>query len=222
MKIFLDTADLNEIERAAEAGLIDGITTNPSLLSKAAGADGDPREILEQICATVPGPISAEVVATDADTMVREGKKLARIADNIVVKAPLTEAGLVACRRLRADDIPVNVTLCFSATQALLAAKANASYISPFIGRLDDISSDGMDLIRQIRVIYDNYGFETELLAASIRGAQHVVDAALAGSDVATIPPKVLWQLTQHPLTDAGLEAFLADWEKLPEDRRII
>jgi transaldolase len=222
MKIFLDTADLNEIQRAADAGLIDGITTNPSLLSKAAGAEGDPREILKEICAAVPGPISAEVVATDADTMVREGKKLAALADNIVVKAPLTEDGLVACRRLRADGIRVNVTLCFSPTQALLAAKADASYISPFIGRLDDISTDGMELIRQIRLIYDNYGFGTEILAASIRHPQHVVESALMGADVGTLPPKVLWQLLEHPLTDKGLAAFLADWEKLPEDRRVI
>jgi transaldolase len=222
MKIFLDTADLSEIRRAAEAGLIDGITTNPSLLSKAAGSDGDPRAILEEICAAVPGPISAEVVATDAETMVREGKKLAKIADNIVVKAPLTEDGLVACRRFRAEGIKVNVTLCFSATQALLAAKADASYISPFVGRLDDISADGMDLIRQIRVIYDNYGFATEILSASIRHPQHVVESALAGADVGTMPAKVLWQLLEHPLTDKGLAGFLADWEKLPEDRRVI
>lgn len=222
MKIFLDTADLSEIRRAADAGLIDGITTNPSLLSRAAGDEGDPRAILEEICATVPGPISAEVVATDAETMVREGTKLAKIADNIVVKCPLTEDGLVACRRLRADDIRVNVTLCFSPTQALLAAKAGATYISPFIGRIDDISSDGMELVRLIRVIYDNYGFDTELLAASIRHPQHVVEAALAGADIATMPSAVFWKLFNHPLTDRGLEAFIADWEKLPEDRRII
>ena len=222
MKIFLDTADLSEIRRATDAGLIDGITTNPSLLSKAAGEGGDPRAILKEICDTVDGPISAEVVATDAETMVREGKKLAKIADNIVVKAPLTEDGLVACQRLRAEDIKVNVTLCFSPTQALLAAKADATYISPFIGRLDDISSDGMELIRQIRVIYDNYGFDTELLAASIRHPQHVVESALMGADVATIPSKVLWQLLEHPKTDEGLAAFIADWEKLPEDARVI
>jgi transaldolase len=222
VKIFLDTADLSEIRRAAVAGLIDGITTNPSLLSKAAGSAGDPRSILEEICSTVPGPISAEVVATDAETMVREGQKLARIADNIVVKAPLTEDGLVACRRLRAEGIMVNVTLCFSPTQALLAAKADATYISPFIGRLDDVSTDGMDLIRQIRVIYDNYGFATQILAASIRHPQHVVESALAGADAGTMPAKVLWQLLEHPLTDKGLQGFLADWEKLPEDRRVI
>ena len=222
MKIFLDTADLSEIRRAQDAGLIDGITTNPSLLSKAAGDSGDPRAILKEICDTVPGPISAEVVGTDADTMVREGTKLAKIADNIVVKCPLTEDGLVACRRLRAEDIRVNVTLCFSPTQALLAAKADATYISPFIGRVDDISSDGMELIRQIRIIYDNYGFETELLAASIRHPQHVVESALMGADVGTLPPKVLWQLLEHPLTDKGLAGFLADWDKLPEDARVI
>ena len=222
MKIFLDTADLSEIERAADAGLIDGITTNPSLLSRSAGAEGDPRAILREICATVPGPISAEVVATDAETMIAEGRKLAELADNIVVKAPLTEQGLVACRSLRAEGIAVNVTLCFSPTQALLAAKADASYISPFLGRLDDISSDGMELIRQIRIIYDNYGFDTEILAASIRHPQHVVEAAMFGADVATMPAKVLWQLLEHPLTDKGLAAFLADWETLPEDRRVI
>ncbi|MBW3554146.1 MAG: fructose-6-phosphate aldolase [Gemmatimonadetes bacterium] len=222
MKIFLDTADLSEIRRAVDAGLIDGITTNPSLLSKAAGAEGSPAEILKEICAAVDGPISAEVVALDADTMVREGKKLAKIADNIVVKAPLTEDGLVACRRFRAEGIPVNVTLCFSPTQALLAAKADATYISPFVGRLDDISHDGMDLIRQIRVIYDNYAFDTQILAASIRHPSHVVESAMAGADVGTMPAKVLWQLIKHPLTDSGLASFLADWEKLPEDRRVI
>ncbi len=222
MKIFLDTAELTEIRRAEEAGLIDGVTTNPTLLSRSAGVDGDPRAILEEICATVPGPVSAEVVATDADSMVREGKKLAKIADNIVVKAPLTEDGLVACRRFRAEGIKVNVTLCFSPTQALLAAKADATYISPFIGRLDDVSTDGMDLIRQIRLIYDSYGFETQILAASIRHPQHVVESALAGADAGTLPAKVLWQLLKHPLTDHGLAAFLADWEKLPEGRRVI
>lgn len=222
MKIFLDTADLDEIRRAVDAGMIDGITTNPSLLARAAGEKGDPREILKEICDAVAGPISAEVVAIDTETMLREGRKLAKIADNIVVKCPLTEAGLVACRRLRSEDIPVNVTLCFSPTQALLAAKANASFISPFVGRLDDISSDGMELIRQIRVIYDNYGFETEILSASIRHPQHVVESALAGADIGTMPARVLWQMLEHPLTDKGLAGFIADWEKLPEDRRII
>ena len=222
MKFFLDSADLTEIRRALDAGLIDGITTNPSLLAKVAGANHNPRDVLADICRIVPGPISAEVVATKQDDMLREGRELAKIADNIVVKAPLTEDGLVACRRFRAEGIPVNVTLCFSPTQALLAAKADATYISPFVGRLDDISHDGMDLIRQIRVIYDNYGFETQILAASIRHPQHVVESALAGADVGTMPAKVLWQLIKHPLTDSGLAGFLADWEKLPEDRRVI
>ena len=220
MKIFLDSADLTEIRAAMDAGLIDGITTNPSLLAKVAGADHEPREILEEICRTVPGPISAEVVATDTESMLREGRKLAKVADNIVVKLPLTQDGLRACRQLREDDIHVNVTLCFSATQALLAAKAGATYISPFIGRMDDISADGMELIRQIRQIYDNYGFETAILAASIRHPIHVIESAMVGADVATMPYKVLQQLLQHPLTDRGLEGFLADWAKLPAERR--
>lgn len=222
MKFFVDTADTSEIKRAADAGLIDGVTTNPSLMSKVAGEERSPKDVLEEICATVDGPISAEVVATETDAMVTEGKELAKIADNIVVKVPLTEAGLVACRRLRAADIGVNVTLCFSPTQALLAAKAGATFVSPFIGRIDDIAGDGVELIRQIRIIYDNYDFDTEILAASIRHPQHVVEVAMLGADIATIPPKVLWQLVKHPLTDRGLEAFLADWDKLPADRRII
>jgi transaldolase len=222
MKIFLDTADLTEIRRAAEAGLIDGITTNPSLLMQAAGKEGTPREILEEICRVVDGPISAEVVATDAEKMLREGRELARIADNIVVKVPLIEAGLRACRHFHAEGIPVNVTLCFSPTQALLAAKAGASFISPFVGRLDDISNSGMELIEEIVGIYDNYEFETEVLVASVRHPQHVVDAALLGADEVTIPSKVLYQLLQHPLTDKGLDAFLADWAKLPEEKRTI
>jgi transaldolase len=222
MKIFLDTADLTEIRRAAEAGLIDGITTNPSLLMQAAGKEGTPREILAEICRVVDGPISAEVVATDADQMLREGRELAKIADNIVVKVPLIESGLRACRHFHAEGIPVNVTLCFSPTQALLAAKAGASFISPFVGRLDDISGSGMELIEQIVQIYDNYEFETEVLVASVRHPQHVVEAALLGADVVTLPSKVLYQLLQHPLTDKGLDAFLADWAKLPEDKRTI
>ncbi|HEX9106674.1 MAG TPA: fructose-6-phosphate aldolase, partial [Longimicrobiales bacterium] len=188
MKIFLDTADLTEIRRAAQAGLIDGITTNPSLLAKAAGSEGDPREILAEIARTVPGPISAEVVATDAQEMVRSGRELARIADNIVIKVPLTEDGLVACRKFRSEDIRVNVTLCFSPTQALLAAKAGASFISPFVGRLDDVGAEGMELIGQIVQIYENYHFETEVLVASVRHTMHVVQAALVGAHVATIP----------------------------------
>jgi transaldolase len=222
MKIFLDTAELSEIRRAVDAGLIDGITTNPSLLSKAAGEKGNPREILASIADVVKGPISAEVVATDTETMLREGRKLAKIADNIVVKVPLTEDGLRACRQLRGDGIHVNVTLCFSPTQALLAAKAGATYISPFVGRVDDISGDGMELVRQIVEIYHNYAFQTEVLVASVRHPRHMVEAALLGADVATTPFKVLLQLLQHPLTDKGLKAFIADWEKLPSGHREI
>ncbi len=220
MKIFLDTADLAEIRRAAEAGLIDGITTNPSLLAKAAGQTGDPREILAEIARTVPGPISAEVVAMDSQEMVRSGRELAKIAENIVIKVPLTEDGLVACRKFRAEGIGVNVTLCFSPTQALLGAKAGASFISPFVGRLDDVATEGMELIEQIVQIYQNYDFETQVLVASVRHPQHVTQAALMGADVATIPPKVLWQLLKHPLTDKGIEGFLSDWAKLPQEKR--
>jgi transaldolase len=222
MKFFLDSADLTEIRRAMEAGLIDGITTNPSLLAKAAGAQHDPREILKEICDTVPGPISAEVVAIEKNAMYEEGRKLAKLADNIVIKVPLTEDGLVACRRFRTEGIHVNVTLCFSPAQALLAAKAGASYISPFVGRLDDIGENGMELISQIVQIYHNYDFETEVLVASVRHPMHVVEAALLGADVATVPAKVLHQLVGHPLTDKGLAGFLADWEKLPESARAI
>lgn len=214
MKIFLDTADLGEIRRAADAGLIDGITTNPSLVSQIAG-DRDPKEIYLEICEAVDGPVSLEVVGVDKDTMVAEGRKLAAIHENAVVKVPLTEAGLKACRALVSDGMKVNVTLCFSVSQALLAAKAGATYVSPFVGRIDDISGEGMDLIHQIRQVYDNYGYETEILAASIRHPLHVVEAMMIGADVCTIPPKVLWQLSRHPLTDKGLDAFLADWKKL-------
>ena len=217
MKIFLDTADLNEIRRAADANLIDGITTNPSLMSQAAG-QGDPKDVFLEICKAVDGPVSAEVVAVEKDAMVTEGKRLAKIHDNIVVKVPLTEDGLRACRALRADGIRVNVTLCFSVTQAHLAAKAGASFISPFVGRIDDISGDGMELISHIRQVYDNYGFATEILAASIRHPQHVVQSLLLGADCATMPPKVLYQLLKHPLTDSGLAAFLADWKKLGKE----
>lgn len=214
MKIFLDTADLGEIRRAADAGLIDGITTNPSLVSQIAG-DRDPKEIYLEICEAVDGPVSLEVVGVDKDTMVAEGRKLAAIHENAVVKVPLTEAGLKACRALVSEGMKVNVTLCFSVSQALLAAKAGATFVSPFVGRIDDISGEGMDLIHQIRQVYDNYGYETEILAASIRHPLHVVEAMMIGADVCTIPPKVLWQLSRHPLTDKGLDAFLADWKKL-------
>jgi transaldolase len=222
MKFFLDSADLTEIRQAMDAGLIDGITTNPSLLAKVAGANHEPRDVLAEICRLVPGPISAEVVATTRDEMLREGRELAKLADNIVVKVPLTEAGLMACRQFRSEDIRVNVTLCFSAAQALLAAKAGASYISPFVGRLDDIAQDGMQLIEQIVQIYGNYDFQTEVLVASVRHPVHVVQAALLGADVATVPAKVLHQLMHHPLTDKGLAGFLADWAKLPEAKRAI
>ncbi len=210
MKIFLDTADLSEIRRAADAGLIDGITTNPSLVAKV--ADGDVSGMYREICEAVDGPVSLEVVAVDRATMVEEGRKLAAIHENAVVKVPLTEDGLKACRDLRSDGHRVNVTLCFSVSQALLAAKAGATYVSPFIGRIDDISGEGMQLIHQIRQVYDNYGYATEILAASIRHPMHVVESMLIGADCCTIPPKVLWQLSRYPLTDKGLDAFLQDW----------
>jgi transaldolase len=214
MKIFLDTADLDEIRRAADAGLIDGVTTNPSLVSRVAGAR-DPKEIYLEICEAVHGPVSLEVVALDRETMVTEGRKLAAIHENAVVKVPLVEDGLKACRDLVSEGFKVNVTLCFSVSQALLAAKAGATYVSPFVGRIDDISGEGMGLIHQIRQVYDNYGYETEILAASIRHPLHVVESMLIGADCCTIPPKVLWQLSKHPLTDNGLAAFLSDWEAL-------
>ena len=217
MKIFLDTADVGQIHRAADANLIDGITTNPSLMMKATG-QRDPTEIFLEICEMVDGPVSAEVVAIEKDEMLAEGRRLAKIHDNIVVKVPLTEDGLRACRGLRSEGIRVNVTLCFSVTQAHLAAKAGASFISPFVGRVDDISGDGMDLIGQIRQVYDNYAFETEILVASIRHPQHVVQSLLLGADCVTMPPNVLYQLLKHPLTDSGLSAFLADWKKLGKD----
>ncbi len=213
MKIFLDTADLQEIRRAARAGLIDGVTTNPSLMAKVVG-DADVGDYMKEVTEAVNGPVSLEVLATEADGMVAQGRDLARIADNVVIKCPLTEEGLAATRQLRAEGISVNVTLCFSPSQALLAAKAGASYISPFVGRLDDISHEGMELIAQIREIYDNYGYDTEILVASIRHPLHFVEAALIGADIATLPPTVLWKLLAHPLTDRGLENFIKDWEK--------
>ncbi len=214
MKFFIDTASVEEIRKAAEMGLIDGVTTNPSLIAKT----GKPfREVIEEICAIVDGPISAEAVSLDTDGIVREAQELASIHKNIVVKVPLTFEGLKAVKRLQEDGIRTNVTLCFSPSQALLAAKAGASYISPFVGRLDDVSHDGMELISQIRTIYDNYEFKTEIIVASIRGANHVVDAALMGADIATIPFAVIEKLVKHPLTDVGIERFLADWEKVPQ-----
>ncbi|MED5548062.1 MAG: fructose-6-phosphate aldolase [Pseudomonadota bacterium] len=211
MKFFVDTADVAEITELNEAGLVDGVTTNPSLIAK---SGRDFIEVTKEICALVNGPVSAEVTAMDTDGMITEGRKLAALAGNVVVKLPLTFGGLKACRALTDDGIKTNVTLCFSANQGLLAAKAGATYISPFIGRLDDLGVDGMELIENLRIIYDNYGFETEILAASIRSADHVQQCALAGADVATVPPTVLKGLVKHKLTDAGLEAFLADWKK--------
>lgn len=211
MKFFVDTADTKDIAELAATGLIDGVTTNPSLIAKS----GRPfAEVIAEICGLTDGPVSAEVVAIDADGMVKEGRKLAKIADNVAVKLPLTWDGLKACRTLSDDGIDVNVTLCFSANQALLAAKAGAAFISPFIGRLDDIHIDGMELIEEIRQIYDNYDFQTEILAASIRSPNHVKLSALAGADVMTAPPSVIRSLVSHPLTDKGLEAFLADAKK--------
>ena len=212
MKFFVDTADVKEIRELAATGLLDGVTTNPTLVSKT----GRPmREVISEICAAVDGPVSAEVAATDFDGMVQEGRKLADIAENVAVKVPLTWDGLKACRTLAQAGIKINVTLCFTANQALLAAKAGATFISPFIGRLDDIGLDGMAVIREIRVIYDNYeSIGTQILAASIRSVNHVKEAAMIGADVATVPPAVLRALAHHPLTDKGLETFLADWKK--------
>jgi transaldolase len=212
MKFFIDTADIDAIRELAMSGLVDGVTTNPSLVAKS----GRPfLELIKEICEVVDGPVSAEVAATDYETMVAEGRKLAKIADNVVVKLPLTADGLKACRTFTDEGIQTNVTLCFSVGQAILAAKAGATYVSPFVGRLDDISSDGMQLIADIVEVYNNYpNWTTEVLVASARGPQHVVDSARLGADVVTIPPQVLGQLTKHPLTDKGLEAFLADWEK--------
>lgn len=212
MKFFIDTANLDEIKEANELGMIDGVTTNPSLVAKE--GDIDFKQRIADICAIVEGDVSAEVTALDTEGMLKEGRELAKIAPNVVVKCPLTLDGLKATRRFREEGTKVNVTLCFSAAQALLAAKAGATYISPFIGRLDDIAQDGMQLIRDIVQIYDNYGFETEVLAASIRHPMHIVDCALAGANVATIPFKVITQLVKHPLTDKGLEGFLNDWKK--------
>lgn len=212
MKFFIDTANLDEIREANELGLIDGVTTNPSLVAKE--GDVDFKEHIAKICEIVKGDVSAEVTALDTEGMLREGRELAKIAPNVVVKCPLTIDGLKATRVLSGEGTGVNVTLCFSAAQAILAAKAGARYISPFIGRLDDISTNGMQLISDIVQIYDNYDFDTQVLAASIRHPMHIVDSALARADVATIPFKVIKQLVHHPLTDKGLESFLADWKK--------
>lgn len=210
MKFFLDTANVKEIQEAASLGLLDGVTTNPSLVAKEGRSF---KEMLIEICNIVDGPISAEVVSLDADAMVKEGKELAKIHKNIVVKVPLIAEGLKATKRLAAEGIKVNVTLCFSPTQALLAAKAGAWCVSPFIGRLDDISSNGMELIRQILTIYRNYEYKTQVLVASVRHPQHVVEAALAGGHICTMPFSIFQQMVKHPLTDIGLKKFLADWE---------
>jgi transaldolase len=211
MKFFVDTADVAAIRELADLGMVDGVTTNPSLIMK---SGRDIREVTKEICAITPGPVSAETVALDADGMIAEGRELAKIADNIAIKVPLTWAGLKACKVLSDEGRMVNVTLCFSANQALLAAKAGATFISPFIGRLDDVNLDGMQLIADIRQIYDNYGFTTNILAASIRTVNHMTEAAKIGADVATAPPDVIRKMAQHPLTDKGLETFLADWAK--------
>jgi len=211
MKIFLDTANLEEIKEAASWGILDGVTTNPSLIAK---EKRDFKELIQEICAIVDGDVSAEVISTDFDGMVKEARELARLADNIVVKIPLIKDGLKAVKFLKSEGIRTNVTLCFSPTQAILAAKAGAYYISPFIGRLDDISSDGMNLVKQIVQIYKNYNFETKVLVASVRHPMHVVEAGLIGADVVTMQFKVLEQMIKHPLTDIGLERFLEDWRQ--------
>ena len=212
MKFFVDTADIDMIRDLDAKGMVDGVTTNPSIIAK---SGRDFIEVIKEICEIVDGPVSAEVTATDAEGMIAEGKKLAEIAPNVAIKVPLTWDGLTACRALTRDGHMVNVTLCFSANQALLAAKAGATFVSPFVGRIDDMAYDGMDLIAEIKQIYDNYpALETEILVASVRTINHVRQAALIGADVATVPPQVLQSLAKHPLTDAGLEAFLADWQK--------
>lgn len=214
MKFFLDTADLSDIRWASQAGLINGVTTNPSLLAKVAG-DLEPNDVLKEICSLVEGPVSAEVVAVDGEGMYKEGRDLAKLADNIVVKIPMLEEGMVTVRRLTTEGIKVNVTLAFSSVQCLIAAKAGATYVSPFLGRLDDVGHDGMDVVREARQIFDNYGIETAILAASIRHPRHVAEAALIGADIATMPTETLKKLLLHPLTDRGLDQFLNDWSKI-------
>jgi len=211
MKLFVDTSSVKDIAALASLGIIDGVTTNPSLMAK---EGGDPRHILKEICRIVQGPVSGEVVATDAEGMIREGRELAKLDEHVVVKVPFTREGVKACKTLSSEGTPVNVTLIFSATQALLAAKVGASYVSPFVGRLDDIATDGMHLIEEIVEIFDNYEFGTEVLVASCRHPIHIVTAARLGADICTCPPAVLDQLFKHPLTDIGLEKFLKDWEK--------
>lgn len=214
MKFFIDTADVNEIREANALGLVDGVTTNPSLIAKSGRKF---EEVIKEITSIVDGPISAEVISLDHDGMVKEANKLAKIHKNIVVKLPMTAEGLKATKTLTAKGIKTNVTLIFSPLQALLAAKAGATYVSPFVGRLDDISQDGINIIEEIRTILDNYGYETEIIVASVRNPIHVLDSALIGADVATIPFSVMMQLAKHPLTDAGIKKFLEDWEKVPK-----
>ena len=214
MKFFIDTADVKEIREAHALGLVDGVTTNPSLIAKSGRKFKD---VIKEIVSIVDGPISAEVIALDAPGMIKEGKELAKIHKNIVVKLPMTPEGLKACKALTDKGIKTNVTLIFTAMQALLAAKAGATYVSPFVGRLDDISQDGMGIIEDIRTIFDNYGYMAEIIVASIRNPIHVLDSALIGADVATIPYSVMIQLAKHPLTDAGIEKFLKDWESVPK-----
>jgi transaldolase len=209
VKLFIDTANIDEIREAASWGILDGVTTNPSLVAKTGKGY---KALVEEICALVSGPISAEVIATDAEGMEREGREWADVADNIVVKLPTTREGIKVCRRFAEDGIATNLTLCFSPAQALLVAKAGGTYVSPFVGRLDDVGSDGMQLVREMVQIYETYEFSTQVLVASVRHTQHVVEAALAGADVATVPFKVLAQLFNHPLTDAGLQRFIADY----------
>lgn len=215
MKIFLDTANIESIKKYNDMGLLDGITTNPSLLSK---EGGDPQKTMEEICKIIKGDVSLEVVSVKYEGMMEEGRRLRKYGDNVVVKVPMTSEGLKACKALTAEGIPVNVTLIFSPNQAILAAKAGAKYVSPFIGRLDDVGKDGMNLIREIKTIFPNYNFKTQILVASIRHPMHVVDAAKIGAEVVTLPPAVLEKMLQHQLTDIGLKNFLADWEKLKSE----
>jgi transaldolase len=212
MLFFLDTANIDEIRRINAWGILDGVTTNPSLIAKESGRPFE--AIIQEICSIVDGPISAEVIALEAEGMVKEGRELAKIHKNVTIKVPLTPEGLKATKIFKAEGIKTNVTLCFSANQGLMAAKAGATFVSPFVGRLDDINLDGMELIRELVVIFENYGYDTKVLAASIRQPRHVTEAALAGAHVATIPTKVMEQMIKHPLTDKGIEAFLADWKK--------
>lgn len=214
MKFFIDTANIEEISKARDMGMLDGVTTNPSLVAK---EGREFKELIKEICSITDGPVNAEVVSTDTDGMIKEAKELVKLADNIVIKIPLIKEGLKAVKTLADEGIKTNVTLCFSPIQALMAAKAGAAYISPFVGRLDDISQRGMDVVEQIVNIYDNYGYDTEIIVASIRNPVHVLDAALMGADISTIPYKVMEQLIKHPLTDIGLEKFLADWNKMDQ-----